>query len=111
MNPGEAVEKLERMQSQIIHGTSIFGEIATIIRQHCLTWTGVVPSVEGWFWFRIGDYVSIVKVVRLIGYGNRLCCHTVIHGRRDWWPLDEIPRESKWAGPIPEPPYPNAYLV
>ena len=33
MKREEAIEKLERMQRQIVHGTNIFGDIANIIRK------------------------------------------------------------------------------
>ncbi len=32
MNTDEAIEKLERMQAQIVHGSNIFGDIAAVIR-------------------------------------------------------------------------------
>lgn len=32
MNTQEAIEKLDKMQSQIIHGKRIFGDIADVIR-------------------------------------------------------------------------------
>lgn len=32
MSPNDAIEKLDEMQSQIIHGSRIFGEIADLIR-------------------------------------------------------------------------------
>lgn len=32
MTPQEAIERLDKMQSQIIHGSRIFGEIADVIR-------------------------------------------------------------------------------
>lgn len=32
MNVDEAIKELDEMQSQIIHGTKIFGEMANIIR-------------------------------------------------------------------------------
>ena len=58
MTPDEAVIKLESMQSQIIHGTKDFGEMAKMIREakkliEHLGWTSaedtsVIRDAERW---------------------------------------------------------------
>lgn len=66
MTPAEAIEKLESMQKQIIHGSNIFGEIADVMRDLDIEATfgrhwKENSSLEKWFPFSAEELATLQK--------------------------------------------------
>ena len=61
-----------------------------------MKWTKQEPKDNGWYWLRQVDTFSetgiLVRIEYIRWYGKKLCLMN--------WP---IPKNTEWAGPIPEP--------
>jgi hypothetical protein len=67
------------------------------------TWTKILPTTEGWWWFKDGALGRPVEVRRRRAYGMKLCAFVIDEKR--FIPAEEI-RNALWAGPIPYPQEP-----
>ena len=63
-----------------------------------LRWTTDVPTEDGWYWVTIGGYFDMA------GWKKRDCFYVVhSNGVLETISVNDEPRISRWAGPIPKP--------
>lgn len=64
-----------------------------------LVWTKEKPTADGYYWKRHPKVSSTTEACQLAG-GT---VYLLRAWGRSYWPMEEMPNDHEWAGPIPEP--------
>lgn len=70
-----------------------------------MTWTKEKPKELGYFWKRHPSIAISAETV-MITRGGKVSM--IREAGRNNWPLEELPEDLEWSGPIPEPQEPSA---
>ena len=99
MQTQEALETLDAMQRQVIHGSTVFRDIGDVIRNLTLSWTEKPPDQEGWYWIRFAGVEA--RLVSVAHNGTTLEYYISGMGKFNlFYPPSHF---VEFAGPVREP--------
>ena len=99
MKTQEALETLDAMQRQIIHGSTVFKDIGDVIRKFTISWTEKPPNKEGSYWIRFAGVEA--RIVMVAHNGTTLEYYIPGMGKFSlFYPPSHF---VEFAGPLHEP--------